>query len=1010
MISKKYFLADGSTTNFLSDYIIKNDEYCRVYVSDSYELPVSAEDRAALLANVSQWELVNNNIVFYEAPAAGKYVTVWVASTPEELDTYIDYAFITYDNIANIETVVDNMDSITTVAGDTTDINTIITNLADINTVAGINTAVTAVADVATEVVAVADIKQEIINVDSNSADISTVATYNSDVSIVSGNIGAVQSVVANETNINTVATNIANVNTVGTNISDVNDVVANMADINQVQDNLTVINTVEDNLTAINTVATNVTDVTNFADVYYGASATAPTTRRDGSALEAGDLWFDTANGYIKVYTGTDWLQASVQGASREVVTATEGQTSVLVSSGYNVDQIDVYLNGQKMITGSDFTATDGQYITFLYGLQDGDKVEVISMASIATDEANLIQRVTFTADGATVTFDTTHTLVSKSSIMVSVNGITQGASAFSVSGTTFTMNETPEDGDVLDVMVFGVSPTSIIQQAESIIYTPVGETSTNVQAHLEDVDANKQDRVYTPSGTGAVARTVESKLGETVSIKDFGAVGDGVTDDSTEINLAIQAGNDGSTVHAQYDNATDVRGTGGASKFVDLVMKDNVDLLINGPTNETILHKNQLSSPYQAIAVTTTAWVGSTAYTFGQKVVNGGQAYYCTASGTSAASGGPTGTGTGIVDGTCAWKSIDNGYYGTVPVNEFRIHAPYHPAIVLDQRTAATYGTTQTAHTAATNLVNAGNSNSSVYKSIVWSQDGQGEWQLVADSDGESLSFNKYINGSAVDRLRFEGTNGDVNIQKTSNAADSYPLDVAGAFRVMTDQRTDVTDQRYDNRIRFASNPSIVLQQKTDTSDNKATISLAGVGGYGVYINAPNVVGVTSFVGLSAGNASGVARAVNMDGFYNAFQPNVDNSTSLGRSSKRWSVVYAATGTINTSDERAKQDIEPLSDAELRVATALKGLVKKFRFKDSVAEKGDAARIHVGVIAQEVEAAFAAEGLDGFRYGILCYDKWDAETDEARGLTEAGDRYGVRYEELLAFIIAAI
>lgn len=162
------------------------------------------------------------------------------------------------------------------------------------------------------------------------------------------------------------------------------------------------------------------------------------------------------------------------------------------------------------------------------------------------------------------------------------------------------------------------------------------------------------------------------------------------------------------------------------------------------------------------------------------------------------------------------------------------------------------------------------------------------------------------------------------------------------------------------------------------------------------------------------------------------------IDNALDVGDPNFRWDDIYATNGTIQTSDANEKQQIASLTDAEINAAKAISKLFKTFKWNDKVAEKGDAARTHAGVIAQEVKQAMTDAGLDVGNYAFFISNTWwetqtevpAVEADEENGI-EAQEAYtridsydtaeeapegatertrlGIRYPELLSFVGAA-
>jgi len=137
--------------------------------------------------------------------------------------------------------------------------------------------------------------------------------------------------------------------------------------------------------------------------------------------------------------------------------------------------------------------------------------------------------------------------------------------------------------------------------------------------------------------------------------------------------------------------------------------------------------------------------------------------------------------------------------------------------------------------------------------------------------------------------------------------------------------------------------------------------------------------------------------------DGSSTHARPGGDNTMYLGMSYARWKEVYAAIGTINTSDEREKTEIKPITDEVLKAWEKVNYV--SYRWKENTDI------INFGVIAQQVVEAFKSEGLNALDYGIVVYDEWDdIHNDSGDLLHVAGNRYGVRYDQAMVLESALV
>lgn len=538
----------------------------------------------------------------------------------------------------------------------------------------------------------------------------------------------------------------------------------------------------------------------------------------------------------------------------------------------------------------------------------------------------------------------------------------------------------------------------------------------------------ATSADISFIAAGTGAVTRTAQAKMRDFVSVKDYGAVGDNVADDTAAVQAAINTGSDIYFPAGNYrvNNLTQ------STNFQRFHAQGQVNLVKNA--NGVLLTSTGIYVEFDGIQFVGTGYTGDNINSTGSnpRFIN------CSSYGTPGRALKATGSHVQIIgtcgsysttDATASGYDIEIGVSGTATL--------YHQLI----------GVYTSQPTGGILLIDTGS-------------------HVISGGQFGKLNIKKGtgpagVNGGMTSNARILG---DVNVELSSSvftgnqfSTQTITFALGTSQHVLNDSNlllgTTIVNNGNSNSaivksigtgspsgiifqygqdssnitIRYAQNELRPLGSNIILENNRAyqIEDSAGVQRNAISLSSGDhwTIGANTganFMNIVAGSGGiyfGPNGTSNFQAASSYFCPVPDGTVALGNSSQRWSVVYATTGTINTSDASAKQQVRDLSDVERAVAVRCKSLLRAFKFNDAVEAKGGAARWHFGVIAQDVAAAFEAEGLNAHDYGLFCYDEWeasDAVLDDDGNIIapaiEAGNRYGIRYEELLMFVLGAL
>ena len=363
-----------------------------------------------------------------------------------------------------------------------------------------------------------------------------------------------------------------------------------------------------------IATVASNVSGVNSFAE-RYRVQAGVP-----GSDNDIGDLVFDTTANTLKVFGSSGYQNAgsSVNGTSeRFTYNITGTPTTLTGASGtgfaeangntlaYDAGFIDVYLNGVKMVNGTDVTVTSGTSVVFASALSNGDVVDIVTFGTFSV--ANIVSTGALNSGSITSGFGN---IDNGSSTITTTGAITGGT----LTGTLQTASQT-NITSVGTLSGLAVSGATTITTADNTAQLTL--KSTDADANSAPLLDMKRDS-SSPSADdflGQINFIGENNASEETTYSQITGRIEDVTDGAEDGRLTLKtmrAGSSRSAIDCRIDSIT-INDDGDDVDFRVEAVGFNNALLIRGSDGNVFVGKSSTSASVQGLQLRTTTANGN-------------------------------------------------------------------------------------------------------------------------------------------------------------------------------------------------------------------------------------------------------------------------------------------------------------------------------------------------------------------------------------------------------------